>query len=201
MGELLLVRHGETQWSATGRHTGLTDIPLTEVGESQARGLAVALDRRGDLALVLTSPLMRARRTTELAGLARSGVPVEEEPDLVEWDYGGYEGRTTAEITRERPGWSLWSDGVPAGATAGETARQVGVRCQRVLVRARRALPSGDVVLVGHAHALRVLGASWVGLGPEQGALLSLSTASLSVLGTEHERPVLSSWNLQPWRQ
>jgi probable phosphoglycerate mutase len=197
MGELLLVRHGETEWSRSGQHTSYTDLPLTAHGEEQARVLAPLLAGRR-LSRVLVSPMHRARHTAELAGL--SGYEVE--PDLHEWDYGGYEGVTTDEIHRTRPGWDLWQDGVvPAGpGHPGETPAQVGARADRVLERADKALAEddGDVLLVAHAHILRVLTARRLGLPPASGALFRLDTATLSTLGTEHARPVITSWNTRP---
>ncbi|WP_432570062.1 histidine phosphatase family protein [Kineococcus sp. SYSU DK005] len=198
---ILVVRHGQTAWSLSGQHTGATDVPLTEVGEQQARALAPAFaDRRP--ALVLTSPRTRARRTAELAGLA-AAAPVEVDEDLVEWDYGGYEGRTTAEISEElgRP-WSVWHDGVVPGATPGETVQQVAVRARAVLARAAAAEGGGDgegggdVVLVAHGHFLRVLAACWLGLSPTAGALFALDAGTWSELGREHGRPVLTRWNV-----
>ncbi|MFC1401785.1 MULTISPECIES: histidine phosphatase family protein [Streptacidiphilus] len=196
-GELVLIRHGETEWSRSGRHTGRTDIPLTEHGERQARALAPMLARRR-VALVLASPLQRALRTAELAGLP----PAQVEPDLREWDYGAYEGITTDEIHRTRPAWNLWNDGVPvADDGRGESAEQVACRVQRVLDFADRILRGncsrdpGDVVLVAHAHVLRVLTARRLGLPPSAGALFQLATAGVSSLGTEHDRPVLTGWN------
>ena len=197
MSELVLVRHGETEWSASGQHTGVTDIPLTPGGEQQVEQLRPLLDgyRFG---LVLTSPRRRARRTAELLGWADPEV----EPDLAEWDYGGYEGRTTAEISAElgRP-WRIWVDPVPAGASPGETIEQVAQRADRVLTRARPTLQAGqDVALVGHGHDLRVLAARWLGLHPQTGALLALSAGSVSGLGYEHDRPVIVYWNLSAAR-
>ena len=193
MGELVLVRHGETEWSRGGQHTGRTDIALTTHGEEQARALHLALARRSFL-LVLVSPLRRAWRTAELAGLPDP----QAEPDLQEWDYGAYEGITSADIRRGRPGWDLWSDGVPAGVTPGEDAAAVGARIDRVLDRARAALAAqdGDVALVAHGHSLRVVGARWLGLPATSGALFALDTAAVCVLGHEHERSVLWRWNL-----
>ncbi|HEV7449793.1 MAG TPA: histidine phosphatase family protein [Pseudonocardiaceae bacterium] len=176
MSELVLVRHGETMWSASGWHTGVTDIPLTAAGEHQVSQLHPLLDRYC-FGLVLTSPRVRARRTAELLGWASPEV----EPDLAEWDYGGYEGQTTAEISAAlgRP-WRIWTDLVPAGATPGETVEQVAERADRVLVRVRPTLGAGrDVALVGHGHYLRVLAARWLGLEPQSGALLSLATGSV----------------------
>ncbi|GLY82998.1 histidine phosphatase family protein [Actinoallomurus iriomotensis] len=190
MGELILLRHGETEWAREGRHTGRTDVPLTPEGEKQARALAPLLaDRR--VALVLTSPAERARRTAELAGL--TGAETDER--LWEWDYGAYEGRSTPAIREERPGWYLWRDGV----LDGETVEQVGARADAVLERVRPALTgSDDVVLAAHGHVLRVLTARWLGLPPADGRLFRLGTGTLSTLGTEHEQPVIGSWNLPP---
>ncbi|MCX5379807.1 histidine phosphatase family protein [Streptomyces sp. NBC_00091] len=197
MSDLLLVRHGETAWSANGRHTGLTDVPLTARGVEEALSLAPYFrDRRP--ALVLTSPLSRAVATAELAGLSE-GVP---DPDLHEWDYGGYEGITTAEIKQTRPDWSLWTDGVPAGDAhhPGESAAQVGARADRVLARAGKVLRAdgGDVVLVAHGHFLRVLTARYLGLDPQDGRLFLLRTGTVSVLSTEHGLPVVAGWNTRP---
>jgi probable phosphoglycerate mutase len=182
---LWLVRHGETEWSLSGAHTGRTDLPLTERGREYARRLGAALRER-TFALILTSPLRRARDTCELAGygdLARI------EPDLREWDYGDYEGRSTLEIRRERPDWHLWRDGVPNG----ETAEHVAQRARRVIERAVAA--KGDVALFSHGHCLRILAAIWIGLPPTGGRLLALDTASMSVLGHERETRVISRWN------
>jgi broad specificity phosphatase PhoE len=191
MSELVLVRHGETKWSAAGRHTGVTDIPLTPAGEHQVSQLRPLLDRYC-FGLVLASPRVRARRTAELLGWASPEV----EPDLAEWDYGGYEGQTAAEISAAlgRP-WRIWTDLVPAGATPGETVEQVAERADRVLARVRPTLGVGrDVALVGHGHYLRVLAARWLELDPQAGALLSLATGSVSGLGYEHDRPVIVYW-------
>ncbi|MEU8433084.1 histidine phosphatase family protein [Streptomyces sp. NPDC029216] len=197
MSDLLLVRHGETAWSANGRHTGLTDVPLTARGADEALSLAPYFRDRHP-ALVLTSPLSRAVATAELAGLT-DGVP---EPDLHEWDYGGYEGITTAEIQRTRPDWSLWTDGVPQGDAhhPGESAAQVGARADRVLARAGEVLRAdkGDVVLVAHGHFLRVLTARYLGLPPTDGRLFLLRTGTVSVLSTEHGLPVVAGWNVRP---
>lgn len=193
MSELVLVRHGETEWSASGQHTGVTDIPLTPAGEHQVSRLRPLLDGHR-FGLVLASPRLRARRTAELLGWANPEI----EPDLAEWDYGGYEGRTTAEISAElgRP-WRIWTDPVPAGATPGETLAQVAQRADRVLARVQPTLHAGqDVALVGHGHDLRVLAACWLGLDPQAGALLALSAGSVSGLGYEHDRPVIVYWSL-----
>jgi probable phosphoglycerate mutase len=193
MSELVLVRHGETEWSASGQHTGVSDIPLTPAGEHQVSQLRPLLEGHR-FGLVLTSPRQRARRTAELLGWTDPEV----EPDLAEWDYGGYEGRTTAEISAElgRP-WRIWTDPVPAGMTPGETIEQVTQRADRVLARVQPTLRAGeDVALVGHGHDLRVLAARWLGLEPQAGALLALSAGSMSGLGYEHDRPVIVYWSL-----
>jgi broad specificity phosphatase PhoE len=199
MGELILLRHGETEWSRAGRHTGRTDIPLTPKGVADAAALAPMVTRRiaGDrLAAVFASPAQRAQRTAELAGLTVTKT----DPDLWEWDYGGYEGITTAEIQRERPGWSLWRDGVIPGDAGhpGETAEDVGQRVDRVLERAAPLLRDGDVALVAHGHVLRVLTARWLVLPPADGRLFRLDTGTASTLGTEHGEPVILSWNVPP---
>ncbi len=191
MGEVVLVRHGETEWSRTGQHTGRTDLPLTAAGEEQARALRSVLSRRS-FGLVLSSPLSRAIRTAELAGLP----PAVPEPDLLEWDYGSYDARTTAEIQQERPGWTVWEHG-PAD---GETVAEVGARADRVLERVRRALARDDrdVALVGHGHALRVLAARWLDLPPVTGRCFRLDTATVSVLSEEHHWAALRQWNVSP---
>ncbi|MBO1331869.1 histidine phosphatase family protein [Streptomyces sp. VRA16 Mangrove soil] len=191
MGDLLLVRHGETEWSLSGQHTSRTDKPLTRNGEEQAKSLAPFFAGRS-FARVLTSPLDRAVRTAYLAGL----VGATPDPDLHEWDYGAYEGITTREIHRTRPTWDLWTDGVPEG----ETPEQVGERADRVLSRVDRALTEdeGDVVLVAHAHFLRVLTARRLGLAPAAGRLFQLATGTVSRLSTEHDRPVIAAWNVRP---
>jgi len=193
MGELILVRHGETEWSKAGRHTGRTDVPLTAAGEVRAAGLAPALARR-KIGAVLTSPASRAVRTAELAGLAGA----RQDPDLQEWDYGGYEGRTTTQIRAEQPGWYLWRDGIIPGDAAhpGEAVGQVGARADAVLGRVRPLLDAGDVALVAHGHILRVLTARWLGLEPADGRLFRLDTGTLCTLGTEHDMPVIQSWNV-----
>ena len=191
MGELILLRHGQTEWSKAGRHTGRTDIPLTPDGEAAAKSLAPALAGR-QLRAAFTSPAQRAVRTAELAGL--SATP---DPDLQEWDYGGYEGMTTAQIREQRPGWYLWRDGVIPGDAAhpGEIVAEVGARADAVLALVRPLLAEGDVALVSHAHMLRVLAARWLGLEPSYGRLLRLDTGTLSTLGTEHGQPVVLTWN------
>jgi broad specificity phosphatase PhoE len=258
MGELILLRHGATEWSAAGRHTGRTDVPLTPKGVAQAAALAPMLTRRaaeGHLVAVFTSPAQRAVRTAELAGLdgpgrdpdrtngpatddagshdagshdtgshdtgtsgtgtsgtgtrnsgssetvgTTRGPLVKQDPDLWEWDYGGYEGGTTADIQRERPGWYLWRDGVIPGDAEhpGETVESVGERTDRVLKRAAPLLADGDVALVAHGHVLRVLTARWLGLPPSDGRLFRLDTGTVSTLGTEHDEPVIVTWNVPP---
>ena len=195
MGEIVVVRHGATEWSRNGRHTGRTDLPLTPDGEDAARRLRPALAGR-HIAWTLVSPLAQGRRTAELAGLLDDGVHSRIEPDLAEVDYGGYEGRTTAEISAQlgRP-WSLWRDGTVPGETPGETLQQVAARVDRVLARARELLPAGDVALVAHGHVLRILTARWLGLGPESGALFAFDTGRCGVLGAEHGEPALTGWN------
>lgn len=194
MSEVVLVRHGETEWSRAGRHTGSTDLELTVEGESQARAVGAALRGR-TFALVVSSPLARARRTAELAGFPAAQV----DPDLAEWDYGGYEGLTTAQIRAElgHP-WTVFAEGVPAGATPGESLAQVSARADRVVARVRAALVEGDVLVFSHGHLLRVLGARWVGAEPGFGAHLALSTATIGRLSTEHDVPVLQEWNRSP---
>jgi broad specificity phosphatase PhoE len=210
MGELILLRHGETEWSRAGKHTGRTDVPLTPNGIASAKALAPMVRRRAagqPIVAVFTSPAQRAVRTAELAGLGGPGVPgfdggpaPKQDPDLWEWDYGGYEGITTADIQRGRPGWSLWSDGVIPGDAEhpGETAAQVGERTDRVLKRAIALLPEGDVALVAHGHVLRVLTARWLGLPPTGGRFFRLDTGTISTLGTEHDQPVILTWNVPP---
>jgi broad specificity phosphatase PhoE len=193
MGDLILVRHGETDWSRDGKHTGRTDIPLTRRGEAAAAALAPLLARR-DIVAVFTSPAQRAIRTAELCGL----VGAKQDPDLWEWDYGGYEGLTTPQIREQRPGWYLWRDGViPGGAEhPGETVEQVGDRADRVLRRAEPLLAQGDVALVAHGHFLRVLTARWLWLEPSGGRLFRLDTGTLCMLGHEHAVRVMLSWNV-----
>jgi broad specificity phosphatase PhoE len=195
MGELILLRHGETEWSKAGKHTGRTDIPLSPEGKAAAAALAPALARRHFRA-VFSSPAQRARDTAELAGL--TGITID--PDLQEWDYGGYEGLTTPQIRSQRPGWYLWRDGVvPKDAEhPGESVNQVGARADAVLAMVRPLLAEGDVALVSHAHMLRVLTARWLGLDPDCGRLFRLGTGTLSVLGTEHDMPVILTWNVPP---
>jgi len=187
--ELLLLRHGATEWALSGRHTGLTDLPLLPEGEAEARALAPVLARQR-FAAVLVSPLQRARRTAELAGL---GAQARVCPDLQEWDYGRYEGITTAAIREQVPGWTVWSHGCPDG----ESCPQVEKRCQRVIALAESlAAPQAPAVaLVAHAHILRSLAGTWLGLGAAGGALLNLNTATISVLGQERERRTVVRWN------
>ncbi|MFE6336358.1 histidine phosphatase family protein [Streptomyces sp. NPDC057806] len=197
MGDLLLVRHGETSWSRSGRHTGLTDVPLTEHGREEARRL-VPLIRSHRIGAAFVSPLQRARETAELIGLTSPRI----DPDLREWDYGGYEGITTVEIQRERPGWFLFTDGVAPGPPEhpGESPAQVGERADRMLAKVDAALVNteGVVVLVAHGHFLRVLTARRLGLPPADGALFQLATGTVCRLGTEHGRPVIAGWNVRP---
>jgi probable phosphoglycerate mutase len=183
---IILVRHGETEWSATGRHTGRTDVALTATGRHEAGRLGAVLRDRSPV-LVLTSPRSRARDTAALAGL-----DAVVDDDLAEWDYGDYEGRTTPEIRAGVPGWTVWTHEVPGG----ETAAQVAARADRVLVRvASVAGPDDDVVIVAHGHLLRVLGARWVGQPAAFGQHLALGTASVCVLGHDHEVPAIDRWN------
>ena len=184
--EIWLVRHGETEWSRAGRHTGRTDLPLTPGGVEQAAALGSRLAGHR-FALVLSSPLRRALDTCRLAGLAGDA---RLDADLLEWDYGAYEGRTRADIQRDVPGWSIWADGVPGG----ERIAEVAARARRVIAQATGA--GGDVALFAHGHVLRILAASWLGLDPREGRLLALDTASLGVLGHEHGARVLRRWNL-----
>jgi broad specificity phosphatase PhoE len=194
MGELILLRHGQTEWSKSGRHTGRTDIPLTTDGEAAAKSLAPAL-AGCQIRAVFSSPAQRAMRTAELAGLTPTP-----DPDLQEWDYGGYEGMTTTQIREQRPGWYLWRDGVIPGDAdhPGETVEQVGARADAALARVGPLLAGGDVVLVAHGHFLRILTARWLGLEPAAGRLFRLDTGTLSTLGTEHGHPVMLTWNRPP---
>lgn len=185
MREAWLIRHAETEWSRSKRHTGLTDVPLTEAGREHARALRAKLGARA-WAAVLTSPLARAHETCELAGLGERAVV---DADLVEWDYGDYEGITSAQIRETRPDWDLWRDGCPAGEAPGHVA----ARADRVL--ARLLAVDGDVAVFGHGHALRMLGARWIELEPAAGGRLALDTGAVCVLGFEHGRRVLWRWN------
>lgn len=184
MRELWLVRHGETEWSRDHKHTSVTDLPLTPVGE---RAACVVRDRLAgeEFDQVLTSPRLRARRTAELAGFA--GAEIVDE--LVEWGYGDYEGVTTAEIRETVPGWTVWTHSTPGG----EPAAEVGKRLDRVVARVRETV--GRTLVFGHGHALRVLTARWLGLEPAEGRLFRLDTATISVLGHERETPVILRWN------
>ena len=185
--KIYLVRHGETAWTISGQHTGRTDIALTERGERNAQELSARL-RGMTFASVLTSPLQRARRTCDLAGF---GAHAEADADLLEWDYGAYEGRRTADIEAERPGWHLFEDGCPGG----ETVEAVGARADRVIARARAC--AGDVLLFAHRDIFRVVAARWLGLAAREGRYFYLATASLSVLGYHHDmdEPVIHLWN------
>ena len=178
---IVLIRHGETEWSRDKKHTSRTDVPLTDTGRAAARRL-----KGRTFALTLTSPRARARETAELAGLQ-----AEIDDDLVEWDYGEYEGRTTAEIREERPGWELWRDGCPGG----EPIEKVAERADRVIERVLAV--DGDVAIVAHGHLLRILGARWLELPPQWGGALALDTAARCELGFERERRVIVTWNLQ----
>ena len=188
VGNLWLIRHGETEWSLSGAHTGRTDLPLTAAGEERAAALGRCLAGR-QFALVLTSPLERARETCRIAGY---GDVAQIEPNLREWDYGNYEGRTTADIRKQAPDWNLWAMGVPGG----ETVEQVAIRARLVIERAGRA--GGDVALFAHGHILRILAACWLGLPPVAGELFALETGSLSLLGYERETHVIQRWNQAP---
>ena len=188
-----LIRHGETEWSRTGRHTGSTDVPLTAHGEQEADQIRHEL-RGITPALVLCSPMQRARETARRAGL----VPDEVIDDLREWDYGAWEGRTTAEIRAERgdPAWLIWDHPVPPGATPGEQPDDVGRRADRVLARCAPVLASGgDCALVAHGHLLRMLTARWLGLPAVDGRMFALAPARLSGLGFEHDEHVITLWN------
>lgn len=188
-GRLMLLRHGETEWSRDKRHTGRTDVPLTPRGEEQARRLAPAL-RGLRPALVLSSPLQRAVRTVELARLGDVVI----DRDLEEWDYGDYEGLTTARIRDGRPGWTIWTGDPPSG----ETAAQVAGRADRVLRRIAGPLQARDVVVVGHGHYLRVLTTRWLELPVSAGRCFWLDTGTLCVLGFEHDHQAMLGWNLPP---
>ena len=185
-GELWLIRHGETEWSASGRHTSSTDLALTAEGERKAVAVGQLLAGKA-FAMVLASPLRRALETCRLVGYTP-----EVTPDLREWGYGAYEGLTTAEIQVQNPGWTIWTATPPGG----ESAEHVGARADRVIASAMSA--EGDVALFGHGHMLRVVAARWLGLEPTGGRLLALSTGSLSVLGHERETRVVQGWNRTP---
>jgi broad specificity phosphatase PhoE len=186
--EAVLVRHAETEWSLSGQHTGRTDIPLTPHGREVAATLAPRL-REESFALVLVSPSLRARETCELCGLSGRAEPRD---DLLEWDYGDYEALTSPEIDAIRPGWNLWRDGCPGG----EDAADVGARMDRVIAEIQAA--EGTVAVFSHGHALRVLGARWIELDPSEGSRLGLSTAAISLLGSEHQQNILARWNQPP---
>jgi probable phosphoglycerate mutase len=196
MGELILLRHGETEWSLADKHTGRTDIPLTPRGEEAAMALGPFLARRRIVA-VFTSPARRAVSTAALAGLDDARPT----PDLWEWDYGGYEGLTSPQIQETWPGWYLWRDGVIRGDAdhPGETIEQVAHRVGRVLGRVVPLLADGDVALVAHGHVLRVLTACYLRLPPADGRLFRLDTGTASTLGSEHAEPVVMSWNVPPF--
>jgi len=183
--EIVVVRHGETAWSLALKHTGRTDVPLTPAGRRRAMELAAEL--AGSYALVLSSPLLRARETAELAGFPDPVI----DPDLHEWDYGEYEGLTTEEIRAQHPGWNLWRDGGPSG----ETPEEVGARADRVLERLRAA--GGDCLVFAHGHILRVLTARWLEMPPSAGARFALAAGALGVLGHERETEVITRWNAQ----
>lgn len=187
--DVVLVRHGDTSWSLSGQHTGLTDIPLTAKGESQARVLAPLLATQS-FSRVLVSPLQRARRTCELAGL---GDQADVDADLVEWNYGAYEGLTTEEIHRNAPGWQVFADGCPEG----ESPQQVGERVDRVLARLRAEDPRGPAILFAHGHLLRVLTARWLEMPPREGGRFLLDTATLNVLSDYRGTAALRCWNAQ----
>ncbi len=185
--QLWLIRHGETEWSKSGQHTGRTDIPLTEYGVEQAEALRPLL---ADLkpALVLCSPRQRSQRTADLAGVRVDAI----DHDLAEWDYGEYEGLTSVQIRSENPNWTIWTGDPPGG----ETAAEVGARADRVLARVRPALSDGPVLLFGHGHINRVLGARWIGQPVSGGGSFTLGTAAPCLLGVEHSRPVIVRWNV-----
>jgi broad specificity phosphatase PhoE len=198
MGEIVLIRHGETEWSRSRRHTSYTDLDLLDDGVEQAKTVAAAIAGRRFVAVV-TSPRKRALRTADLAGLA----PTEVTEDLAEWNYGEYEGITTAEIHQHSPQWNLWTDGAPGG----ETPDQIGARVDALLARVAPLLDGSDggdggdgsdVAFVAHGHSLRVVGARWIGLPAAGGGLLRLDTATISVLSFEHGRRVIRRWNAQP---
>jgi len=192
-GKLVLLRHGETEWSKSGRHTGRTDVPLSPHGEQLARA-AGELVREYDFGLVLSSPLQRARRTAALAGL-----DAEVDPLLIEWDYGGYEGRTTKEIRAELGyNWSAFTHGVIRGETPGETVEEVAARASRVLTRVLPAMTTGDVALIAHGHYLRILAAVFLRQAPRFAASMTFGAGSVSVLGYDREQPALLAWNHGP---
>jgi broad specificity phosphatase PhoE len=183
--QVYLVRHGETEWSVSGQHTGITDIPLTEDGRRRARALQSVFDRR-NFPLVLVSPMRRARETCELAGLGRAA---RVDQDLMEWNYGDYEGLTSEQIHAKSPGWMIFRDGTPGG----ESPDQVGARVDRVIARVRAA--EGDVALFAHGHFIRVFAARWIGLSPGAGSHFLLNTATVSILGYYGKVPAVKRWN------
>jgi probable phosphoglycerate mutase len=185
---VMLIRHGETEWSLNGRHTSVTDLPLTPEGEQRAEGLAPFL-KRWNFGLVLCSPRLRARRTCDLVGMGAGAVQTE---DLSEWNYGKYEGLTTSEIRKSVPGWTVFSHPCPGG----ESAQDVAVRVDRVISQVRDF--GGDTLLVGHGHCLRVLAARWLGMSPESARFFNLDTGRWSLLGYERETPVLKVWSAPP---
>ncbi len=185
--QIWLVRHGETEWSRDGRHTGVTDIPLTDLGRGQAEALGARLAGHR-FALVLTSPRSRAVDTARLAGFGQVAIA---DPDLAEWDYGALEGRRTDEIVGDYPGWTIWTGPWPGG----ETADQVSARADRVVARCEDPGAGGDALLFGHGHMLRVLAARWLSLPGPSGSLFGLSTATLSVLGWERDHRIIETWN------
>jgi probable phosphoglycerate mutase len=190
---IALIRHGQTTWSATGQHTSITDLDLTEQGVEQAEmisGLLAGLELKP--ATVFTSPRLRARRTAELAGMSIDGVL----EDLAEWNYGDYEGLTSKQIHVDRPGWAIFADGAPGG----ETPEQVSARADRVLARAAEALADGDVALVCHGHMSRVLAVRWIGLPISSGSVLMMDAAAVTVLGTYHDKPCIQHSNVVPFR-
>lgn len=186
--QIYLARHGETAWSISGQHTGLTDIPLTKNGEENAKRLGERL-RSSTFEAVYSSPLLRAKRTCELAGF---GARVQIDPDLVEWDYGNYEGRTLSEIHKERPDWNIFRDGCPAG----ESIKDISMRADRVVSRLKE-IDKGNVLLFSHGHMLRILAVRWLALRAEEGRLFVLAPTSLSILGYDHNlnEPAISLWN------
>lgn len=187
-GRIALIRHGETEWSASGRHTSVTDIPLTPRGERQARQVPDILAMLGIApATVIVSPRLRARHTAEYAGLVGTV-----DPDLTEWNYGDYEGLTTPEIDANRKGWSLFTDGAPGGESPAQTA----ARADRVLARASTKLPDGDVALICHGHISRILAVRWVGLPPSAGGIVALDPACVTVLGTYRDAPIIEHSNV-----
>ncbi|MCD0446537.1 histidine phosphatase family protein [Glycomyces sp. A-F 0318] len=191
MGEIVLIRHGETTWSASGQHTSVTDLELTGHGVSQARALAPLLAGR-DFAAVWSSPRRRALATADLAGLEVTAVV----PDLAEWAYGEYEGRTSEEIRAEDPEWTLWTDG--GKGEGGESAEEVAARLDRALAEAEPLLERGDVAFVAHGHSLRVAAARWLGRPARDGRDFKVDTASIAALGYEHGEHAIALWNLTP---